>query len=226
MFCGRLINWCVPLIRRRVVAKFQDSTPEDIEPRAKTLGLAVRKGGVIAIRILTGIGLLKVAGRRYRAPVGCHRGVWSCPGIRGPCAWSKTCSRASTSWWKTDFGSTTVVEINGVAGRVVDMTFRTIILQDSRTGQSASVPERPDPFPDHLGKVGAGELPKSNCAIVRQAIDHRSRTWFRGRLDRSRRSWVVSTGTLREAIDELHKVLGCRANWTVQDLLPEMHLQV
>ena len=132
VFCGRLINWCVPLIRRRVVARFQDSTPEDIEPRAKTLGLAVRKGGVIAIRILTGIGLLKVLGVDT-APLSAAIGVFGVALGFGARALVQDLLAGLYILLENRFRLGDLVEINGVTGRVVDMTFRTIVLEGLQT---------------------------------------------------------------------------------------------
>ena len=128
VFCGRLINWCVPLVRRRVVAKFQDSTPEDIEPRAKTLGLAVRKGGVIAIRILTGIGLLKVLGVDT-APLSAAIGVFGVALGFGARALVQDLLAGVYVLVENRFRLHDLVEINGVAGVVRDMTFRTIVIE-------------------------------------------------------------------------------------------------
>ncbi|MDE2667531.1 MAG: mechanosensitive ion channel [Acidobacteriota bacterium] len=129
LFCGRLINWCVPLIRRRVVAKFQDRTPEDIEPRAKTLGLAVRKGGVIAIRILTGIGLLKVLGVDT-APLSAAIGVFGVALGFGARAMVQDLLAGLWILVEDRFRLGDQVEINGVAGTVVNMTFRVITVKD------------------------------------------------------------------------------------------------
>ena len=129
LFCGRLVNWCVPLIRHRVVARFQDSTPEDIEPRAKTLGLAVRKGGVIAIRILTGIGVLSILGVDT-APLSAAIGVFGVALGFGARALVQDLLAGLYILVENRFRLHDRVEINGVAGTVVDMTFRTIILRD------------------------------------------------------------------------------------------------
>lgn len=132
LFCGRLVNWCVPLIRRRLVARFQDRTPEDIEPRAKTLGLAVRKGGVIAIRIVTAIGILSILGVDT-TPISAAVGVFGVALGFGARALVQDLLAGLYILLENRFRLRDLVEINGVTGRVVDMTFRTTVLEDEQS---------------------------------------------------------------------------------------------
>ena len=136
LFCGRLINWCVPLIRRRLVSHFKANLAPDMEARAKTLGLAVRKGGVIAIRILTGIGLLKVLGMDT-APLSAAIGVFGVALGFGARALVQDLLAGVYILLENRFRLHDLVEINGVTGRVKDMTFRTIVLEDQRDGATA-----------------------------------------------------------------------------------------
>lgn len=128
--CGRLVNWVVPAVRKRIVSRFQDATSQDIEPRARTLGLAVRKGGVIAIRILTGIGLLKVLGVDT-APISAAIGVFGVALGFGARAMVQDLLAGLWILVEDRFRMGDKVAINGVAGTVIDMTFRTIILRDA-----------------------------------------------------------------------------------------------
>ena len=130
LFCGKLINGCVPLIRRWLASHFKANLDPDMEARAKTLGLAVRKGGVIAIRIVTAIGVLSILGVDT-TPISAAVGVFGVALGFGARALVQDLLAGLYILLENRFRLGDLVEINGVTGRVVDMTFRTIVLKDS-----------------------------------------------------------------------------------------------
>lgn len=137
LFCGKLVNWLVPQARRWLVSKLQANlagdaiTLNNIESRAKTLGLALRKGSIIAIRIMAAITLLSILGidttpisAAVCGGVGVAFGFGSHNLIRDLIS-------GLYILLEDRFHLNDLVKINGVEGRVVDMTFRTIVLKES-----------------------------------------------------------------------------------------------
>ena len=136
LFCGKLVNWLVPLVRRWLVARLGANLQPDaatlnhIEGRARTLGLALRKGSVIAIRIVTSIWLLSLLGVDT-TPISAAVGVFGVALGFGAQALVQDVLAGVYILLENRFHLHDVVEINGVRGRVVDMTYRTIVLKES-----------------------------------------------------------------------------------------------
>ena len=132
LFCGKLINWCVPLIRRRLVSHFKANLDPGMEARAETLGLAVRKAGVITIRVVAAIGVLSILGVDT-TPISAAVGVFGVALGFGARALVQDLLAGLYILLENRFRLGDLVEINGVTGRVVDMTFRTIVLEDMQS---------------------------------------------------------------------------------------------